>query len=48
MSEDLISKLSRPDIPPATDEEILAYLRRSRQIAKIAAAIERPIALKEK
>ncbi|MEQ8542039.1 MAG: peptidylprolyl isomerase [Coleofasciculus sp. D1-CHI-01] len=41
MSEDLISKLSRPDIPPATDEEILAYLRRSRQIAKIAAAIER-------
>jgi parvulin-like peptidyl-prolyl isomerase len=41
MQENLTSQLSLPEISPATDEEILAYLRRSRQIAKIAAATER-------
>jgi len=40
MQENLTSQLVLPEISPATDEEILAYLRRSRQIAKVAAAAE--------
>ncbi len=41
MQKKLTSQLALPEISPATDEEVLAYLRRSRQIAKIAAATER-------
>lgn len=40
MQENLTLQLSLPEISPATDAEILAYLRRSRQIAKVAATTE--------
>ncbi|MBD2438072.1 peptidylprolyl isomerase [Nostoc sp. FACHB-110] len=35
-----LQKVTLPEIPPAKDEEILAYLRRSTQIAEIAAKAE--------
>jgi len=39
--QETLEKLVLPEILPATDEEIVAYLRRSCQIAKIAASTER-------
>lgn len=36
-----LEKLALPEIPPATDVAILAYLRRSYQIAEIAGSAER-------
>lgn len=38
-----LEKIALPEINPATDEEILTYLRRSFQIDKIAAGAEREV-----
>ncbi|NMF63967.1 peptidylprolyl isomerase [Brasilonema octagenarum] len=37
----LLQEFALPEISPATDEEIIAYLRRSYQVAEIAAKTER-------
>jgi parvulin-like peptidyl-prolyl isomerase len=39
--QETLEKLTLPEISPATNEEIIAYLRHSHQIAEIAASAER-------